>query len=139
VSGVGERKLQLYGDAFISEIRRYVLEKSSAGERVVGGTQLQTWELFKNGQSVEEISKIREISTMSIMNHLATMYERGELVDIRQWVSEDECDLIQGALSLFDEPYQLKPIFEHFEGSFSYDKIRWALAEWRVNASKAAS
>jgi len=139
VSGVGERKLQLYGDAFISEIRRYVLEKSSAGERVVGGTQLQTWELFKNGQSVEEISKIREISTMSIMNHLATMYERGELVDIRQWVSEDECDLIQGALSQFDEPYQLKPIFEHFEGSFSYDKIRWALAEWRVNTSKADS
>ncbi len=135
VSGVGERKLQLYGDAFIGAIRRYVLEKAEAGERVVGSTQLQTWELFKSGKTVEEIAQIRGISAMSVMNHLAAMYERGELIDIRQWVSEDECDLIQGALPLFEEPYQLKPIFEHFEGQFSYDKIRWALAERRLMAT----
>jgi ATP-dependent DNA helicase RecQ len=131
VSGVGERKLQLYGDAFIGEIRRFVLEKTSDGQRVTGSTQLQSWDMFKNGQSVETIAKIREISPFTVMGHLATMYERGEMVDIRQWVSPEECDVIQGALPLFDEPYPMRPIFDHFKEHFSFDKIRWALAEYR--------
>jgi ATP-dependent DNA helicase RecQ len=131
VSGVGERKLQLYGDAFIGSIRRFVLEKTSNGQRVTGSTQLQSWEMFKNGQPVEEIAKIREISPFTVMSHLASMYERGEMVDIGQWVSPEDCDFIQGALPLFEEPYQMRPLFDHFEGRFSFDQIRWALAAFR--------
>lgn len=131
VSGMGERKLQLYGDAFISEIRRFVLEKSEEGARVTGSTQLATWDLFKKGHAVEEIAQIRQISTMSVMNHLAQMYERGETLDIGRWVSPEECDLIQGALPLFEEPFQMKAIFEHFGERYNYDKIRFAIADYR--------
>ena len=131
VSGVGERKLQLYGDAFIAEIRRFVLEKSSEGQTVVGSTQLLSWEMFKNGQTVEAIATARELSPITVIGHLATMYERGELLDIGQWVSPEECDIIQGALPLFEEPYQLRPIFDHFDGRFAFDKIRWAIAAYR--------
>lgn len=131
VSGVGERKLQLYGDAFIGEIRRFVLEKTGDGTRVTGSTQLQTWDLFKKGHLVEEIAELRQISTLTVMSHLATMYERGESVDIGQWVSPEECDIIQGAFPLFEEPYQMKPIFEHFGERYSFDKIRWAIADFR--------
>ncbi|MCB9306502.1 MAG: DNA helicase RecQ [Lewinellaceae bacterium] len=131
VSGVGERKLQLYGDAFIEEIRRFVLEKSGDGSRVAGGTQLQSWEMFKKGRSVEEIAAERDISPVTVISHLATMYERGELIDIDRWVSPEEVDIIQGALGMFSEPYPQKELFEHFEGRFSYDKIRWAVADFR--------
>ena len=131
VSGMGERKLQLYGDAFIGEIRRFVLEKTGEGTRVTGSTQLQTWDLFKKGHFVEEIAEIRQISTLTVMSHLATMYERGESVDIGQWVSPEECDIIQGALPLFEEPYLMKAIFEHFNERYSFDKIRWAIADFR--------
>ena len=131
VNGMGERKLQLYGDAFIGEVRRFVLEKSDEGARVTGSSQLQTWELYRKGHSVAEIAEIREMSTLSVTSHLAQMYERGETLDISQWVSPDECDLIQGALPLFEEPYVLKAIHEHFEGRFDYDKIRFAIADFR--------
>jgi ATP-dependent DNA helicase RecQ len=131
VSGVGERKLQLYGDTFIGEIRRYVMEKSDEGASISGSTYLASWELFKAGESVEAIAESRGLSRMTVMSHLATMYERGELVDINQWVMPEELDLIQGALSLFEEPYQLKPIFEHFNERFNYDKIRWAIADFK--------
>ena len=131
VSGMGERKLQLYGDAFIGEIRRFVLEKSDEGARVTGSTQLQTWELFKKGHGIEEIAQIRQMSTMSVMNHLAQMYERGETLDIGQWVSPEEIDMIQGALPLFEEPYPLKAIYEHFGERYNYDKIRFAIADYR--------
>ncbi|MBL7797531.1 MAG: DNA helicase RecQ [Saprospiraceae bacterium] len=129
VSGVGERKLQLYGDAFISEIRRFVREKSEEGLNVPGSTYLLSWDLFQQGKPVEEIARLREISPITVVSHLATMYERGELVDISPWASPEALDLVQGALSLFEEPYQLKEIFEHFEHRFSYEAIRFAIAD----------
>lgn len=131
VSGVGERKLQNYGDVFIAEIRRYVMEKSNAGLNVTGSNYLQTWELWKQGRSVQQIAESRAIATITVMSHLATMYERGELLDIGQWVSPEELDIIQGALPLFEEPYQLKALHEHFGGRFSYDAIRMAVADAR--------
>jgi ATP-dependent DNA helicase RecQ len=131
VSGMGERKLQLYGDAFIAEIRRFVLEKTGEGARVTGSTQLITWDLYKKGHLVEEIAEIRGMSTLTIVSHLATMYERGETLDIGQWVSPEECDVIQGALPLFEEPYQMKAIFEHFGERYNFDKIRFAIADHR--------
>ncbi|MCC6279248.1 MAG: DNA helicase RecQ [Saprospiraceae bacterium] len=131
VTGVGERKLQLYGDAFIGAIRRFVLEKTNEGAKVTGSTYLQSWELFKQGKSVAEIAEMRNVSPMTVTGHLATMYERGELLDIRQWVQPEQMDIIQGALTLFSEPYPLKEIFEHFEHRFSYDQIRFSIADFR--------
>ncbi len=131
VSGVGERKLQLYGDAFIEAIRKFVLEKTGEGSRVTGSTQLVTWDLYKKGHLVEEIAEMRGVSTLTVVSHLATMYERGEMLDIRQWVSPEECDIIQGALPLFEEPYQMKAIHEHFNERYNYDKIRFAIADMR--------
>jgi len=131
VSGVGERKLQNYGDVFIAEIRRYVMEKNNAGLNVTGSTHLQTWELWKQGRSVQQIAESRAISTLTVVSHLAAMYERGELLDLSQWVSPEELDIIQGALPLFEEPYQLKILHDHFDGRFSYDAIRMAVADAR--------
>ena len=129
VSGVGERKLQLYGDAFIEEIRRFVREKSGEGQSVQGSTYLLTWDMYKAGRPINEIARAREISTTTVVSHLAVMYERGELVDFSAWASPETLDFIQGALHQFEEPYQLKEIYEHFEQRFSYEAIRFAIAD----------
>lgn len=139
ISGVGERKLQLFGDAFIGAIRSFVLEKTTEGQSIQGSTRLQSWEMFQNGKDVESIASERGMSARTVMNHLATMYECGELLDISRWVSPEECDIIQGALPLFEEPYQMKPIFEHFNERFDYDKIRWALASYRRKTGRPES
>lgn len=133
IEGVSERKLQLYGEAFMGEVRAFVLEKTQAGERVAGSTHFISYDLYKRGHLVEEIAELRGISRLTVLSHLATMYERGELLDLRQWVSPEECDIIQGALSLFEEPYQLKVIHEHFGERFNFDKIRFAIADYRRN------
>ncbi len=131
ISGVGERKLQLYGDAFLAEIRKFIVQKVDDGQNVPGSTFLQSWSLYEQGLSVEEIARRRDSSPLTVMNHLAVMYERGELIDLGQWVSPEEIDLIQGALPLFNEPYQLKELYEHFNHRLNFDKIRWAIADWR--------
>lgn len=131
VSGVGERKLQLYGDAFIEEIRRFVREKSGEGQNVQGSTYLLTWDLYKAGKPLDEIARERGISPVTAVSHLAIMYERGETVDFSAWATPETFDLIQGALPLFQEPYHLKDIYEHFNQRFSYEAIRFAIADMR--------
>ncbi|HAD11614.1 MAG TPA: DNA helicase RecQ [Saprospirales bacterium] len=136
VEGVSERKLQLYGDAFLREIRQFVLEKTRAGEKITGSTHYISYHMYQQGNTVEEIAQQRGFSPLTIMNHLATMYERGELLDISLWVSPEPCDIIQGALPMFEEPYQLKPLYEHFSERFNYDEIRWAIADFRKSAHR---
>lgn len=128
ISGMGERKLHRYGSRIIAEIRQFVVEKASDGVKIKNGSCLQTLELYQKGFPPEEIARMRSISSYSVTDHLVTMYEKGEDIDLTYWVSPDEIDLIKGALPLFTPPYRLQEIFTHFEERFNYDKIRWALA-----------
>ncbi|MBL7827878.1 MAG: DNA helicase RecQ [Saprospiraceae bacterium] len=137
ISGVGERKLQLFGDAFIAEIRKFMIEKTNEGQRLVGATTLVSFDLYKNGKSIEEIASERNIQARTVLNHLAEMYEMGESIDIRQWLSAEASDMICGALPLFEEPYQMRSIFEHFNEKFTFDQIRLAIAEYRKASNTA--
>lgn len=139
VSGVGEAKLKRYGDAFIGTVREFVLQKVADGTTVAGSTQLVTWDLFQQNLSVEEIAQRRGISAPTIVGHLAAMYEKGENLDIGQWISPEAVDIICGALPLFQEPYKLADIFEHFGQQFSFDQIRMAIADFNRRRAKMAA
>lgn len=130
IEGVSERKLQLYGNAFLSCIRGFVLEKTANGEKIQGSSPFISFDFFKNGLSATEIAEKRGLSPITILGHLATMYERGELIDIGQWLSPEEADLIQGAVPLFGPINQEKSLFDHFEGRFTLEKIRFAMADY---------
>jgi hypothetical protein len=52
-------------------------------------------------------------------------------LDLSPWISPEELDVIKGSLSLFEEPYIMKDIFEHFHQTYSFEKIRWAIADAR--------
>ncbi len=129
VSGVGERKLQLYGNQFLTAVQQYVLEKLESGVNVPGSTFLATWDLYKKGFSVEEIAQRRGVSPTTVLGHLAVLYEKGEAINIGRWVKPEAVDMICGALPLFSEPYKLAEIYEHFRQRFGFDEIRFAVAE----------
>ncbi len=153
VSGVGDAKLEAYGDAFTAAIRQFLLQKglpvesnmppesaaparrekrdktAPAGPKI--STYQQTLDLFRDGHTIPEIAEQRSISPSTIMGHLAYCYEQGEDLPIEEWVGPEEIDVIVGALPLFEAPYKLTPLFEHFNQRFDFDKIRWALAAYR--------
>lgn len=136
IQGVSERKLQLFGEAFLAEIRSFVLEKTAEGEKITGSSPLQSFTMFKQGLAVESIAAQRNLSPVTIMSHLAAMYEKGELFDLSQWIRPEDCDLIQGALPMFEEPFTLATLQEHFNGRYSLDQIRWAVADYRRGRRK---
>ena len=137
VPGVGEKKLEDYGRAFVEVIRDWLSENEREEftpleaappppprtPTVTGGTAAVTLELFKNGQSIAEIAKSRDLAESTIESHLAQSIENGARLDPRGLYTAEEERLMHDALKGYDE-IALKPVFEQLEGRISYGKLR---------------
>jgi ATP-dependent DNA helicase RecQ len=126
ISGVGERKLQLYGNRFMDVIIEFVRQTGSTKEK--GATYQETLALFRKGLPAETIALQRQLSLATIYSHLAILYERGEEIDISAFIKAKEIEQILQALKYLEKPVKLKAIFEYFDEKFSYQQIRFALA-----------
>lgn len=128
ISGVGEQKLREFGRRFLDAIQEFLLAKRDEGVKMQGTTYLETFRLYQQGLSPEEIAAKRELSPITIFSHLAYLYEKGERVDIGKYVSQETLRQVSAVLQNLEEPYQLKEIFEKLEGHVEYDKIRLSIA-----------
>jgi len=135
ISGVGERKMHLYGEQFKQAIIDFLMEKEKAGQKVQGSSHVLSFNLFKNGTSISDIATQRNIKDITVLTHLAKCYEQGEDFDVSEFIEAEEIDLILGALPHMEQPYKMTDIFNHFEEKVSYDKIRWALAHFYREAT----
>lgn len=127
ISGVGDRKLHLFGDFFMDSIREFT--KGDSPEEKLS-TYDQTLELLAQKFSIADIAEKRGLNETTIFSHLAILYERGEQVDISSYVSAKEIGQILNALQYLEEPFKLKSIHEYFDGMMNYNKIRLALAHY---------
>ena len=122
ISGVGASKLENYADDFLAVLRDY--ENNFTENKT--DTVEETFMLFKSGMNAESISRQREMTQSTIVNHLAKLIEQGsvELNDVVE-ISQPEIKKIQNAiLELGDEAKKLKPIFEYFDGEYNYETLR---------------
>ncbi|MGJ0516293.1 MAG: DNA helicase RecQ [Methylomicrobium sp.] len=128
ISGIGARKLELYGEQFLEVIAAHTAQPDSLSSDTAGASI----ELFRLGYSVERIAAQRGLKATTVYGHLAEGIERG-LVALQEVVElpEHEIGLIQDAiLNLPDEQKRaLKPVFEQFGGVYSYEILRCVRAE----------
>lgn len=125
ISGVGQRKLEVYGDEFIAEIINFVGSKSKKNKKK--DTNLVTYELYKEGFTIDEIAEKRDLKSATIFSHLAKLYTDGKAIDIYKFVSNEEVEKVRLAKNELENPQALKPYFEFFNGEIEYFKIRLAL------------
>jgi ATP-dependent DNA helicase RecQ len=125
ISGVGQRKLEVYGDEFIAEIINFVGSKSKKNKKK--DTNLVTYELYKEGFTIDEIAEKRDLKSTTIFSHLAKLYTDGKAIDIYKFVSNEEVEKVRLAKNELENPQALKPYFEYFNGEIEYFKIRLAL------------
>lgn len=131
VSGVGENKFTHYGEAFINEILNYAREKTAPGTRVVNGmTYIETHELYQKGFSPSQIAQKRNLNELTIYSHLAKLYEDGQDIDIRQYLTDNDYQTIVVAANQLglERGAALKPLYEHLNEKYDYYKLRIALA-----------
>ena len=100
ISGVGEKKLREFGDVFMAEITSHLRANprqvfaddtfTSPAESVrprLTETVSETLQYFRQGQSVEEIARSRNLTESTIYGHLAAAIEAGEAVDLSRLLS----------------------------------------------------
>ncbi|RYF03614.1 MAG: ATP-dependent DNA helicase RecQ, partial [Oxalobacteraceae bacterium] len=124
VSGVGERKLQLFGRQFLATITGYVRGRVQAGEKPKGSTQLQTLDLFNQGMTIEEIAVERTLKSSSIASHLVQLARAGYDIDLVSLLDPTDRREIEKAIREVGlEEGLLKPVFEHLNGRYDYAKL----------------
>jgi len=140
LDGVNIHKARQYGQCFISEIKAYCQQQSSASLSPGGkksrfslsNTLSLTLELYKQGLSAEEIANYRNLKSTTILGHLAELIEMQQPVDVDKLVPPKRQEPILQAIKQVGTA-SLKTIYEHLLESYSYGEIRLVLASWRQN------
>ncbi len=140
VSGVGESKLDRYGEIFIKEISVFLnefpehqveVQKPASTKKANHSdtpSYLISYALFKEHRGIKEISKERGMSTATIENHIIRTYQEGILDDWSMLFTEEEETLIEEAVSKVG-PAPLKPIKEELPKEISYFQIKGYLVK----------
>jgi ATP-dependent DNA helicase RecQ len=151
--GVGKNKLDTYFTAFTDEIQAYCeyhhlemelapppkpkpLEKKvSKAEATPKPTKLtepaepkistrqQTLDLYRQGMSIEDIARERNLKSSTIEGHLAELYEAGEDIDIRPLIPPGQFQVIADALQRLGGD-ALGPVKSELGEEYSYGAIR---------------
>ncbi|GAA3576691.1 DNA helicase RecQ [Snuella lapsa] len=125
INGVGQRKLEVYGDVFIAEILDFIGAKVKKPKKT--DTHLVTYELYKQGLSIDEISSQRKLKSQTIYSHISKLYSDGKAINIFDFISKSEVEAVRKAKIALGSPNALRPYFEYFNESVDYFKIRLAL------------
>ncbi len=123
ISGVGQRKLEVYGDEFIAEITKFIRQKPKKKN-----TFDETFRLYKKGLSVDEISDQRGLNPVTVYSHIAKLFADGKAVDLYDFVTKEEVEKVRIAKEKLGNPDLLKPYYEFFEDKIGYTTIRMSLA-----------
>ncbi|WP_370424909.1 DNA helicase RecQ [Tenacibaculum dicentrarchi] len=123
ISGVGQRKLEVYGGEFMEEIRAFIKEKKKGKK----DTTLETYNLYKEGFSIDEIAEKRSLKAQTIFSHLSKLYLEGKDVNLDKFIDANTIKLIANAKKVLKNEIALKPYFEFLGEKVPYEQIRIGL------------
>jgi ATP-dependent DNA helicase RecQ len=96
--------------------------------RILSPTASQTYQLFCEGRTVEQIARQRNLVVTTIEGHLIECLEMGLAVDVSRLVSESDRAQIENSIARHGLEGGLKPIRESLPESISYNMIRFVAA-----------
>jgi len=127
ISGVGEKKLELYGDQFLEVLQQFSTMDTS-------DTVNESLELFRLGYTVEQVAEKRKLKTETIYTHLSQALEDG-CVELTEVIDLDENEIRQIEEAIINLPEEqknaLKPLYELFDETYSYSVLRCVRANFQ--------
>ncbi|MBI3135391.1 MAG: DNA helicase RecQ [Bacteroidetes bacterium] len=124
VQGMGQTKFERFGNTILEIVASF----NDSPKKDKRSTFEQTFELYQQGLTVEEMAVNRQMTENTIYGHLARLYEEGKPVNLHQFVSEFEVSKVKEARKKLNHTNQLKPIFDELNGEMDYRKIGLALS-----------
>ncbi|MGL5035378.1 MAG: helix-turn-helix domain-containing protein, partial [Microcystaceae cyanobacterium] len=150
VSGVGDYKLQRYGQAFLTVLKSEAKDSdrlspthsetrstqpssakfSTLSPTNPGESLLETLTLYQQGLDLTQIANHRQLKTTTITEHFVKLIEISRITELENLVNlEHQQEIAKAIAALGDE--RLTPIYEHFNGKYSYDEIKFVRAYLR--------
>ncbi len=123
ISGVGQRKLEVYGGEFMEEIKTFINEKKRGRK----DTTLETFQLYKEDFTIDEIADKRNLKAQTIFSHLSKLYLEGKDVSLDEFIEADTLKLVANAKKVLKNESTLKPYFEFLGEKVPYEQIRIGL------------
>jgi ATP-dependent DNA helicase RecQ len=138
VAGFGERKSEMYGRLILGAFERFDNgARASAPLEKRSRPAEETLRLLKAGSSFEEIARIRGRQVSTVVSHVASLVERGDLEFGRGWVAEDKLASIEAACAQFGVE-GLRPLKDALPPEITYEEIKLVVARVRWEKSSAA-
>ncbi|MEG4988187.1 DNA helicase RecQ [Microcoleus sp. BR0-C5] len=145
VYGVGSNKRDKYGKVFLEAIRTFCQEQDLPTgaassdvanlpnlSNVASYSQMQTWELYRQGLTVQGIANARGMSPNTISGHLIELMEMGREVDINLLVESERQQAIVYAIEVMGDE-KLRAIYDFLEERYTFEEIKFVRAWWRQN------
>lgn len=132
IKGVGESKLKRYGEEFLDAIRKYIednkIEISSENKTVTekDPSHIVTFNMYKEGKSLEEICKERDLKILTVQEHIMKASLEGLDVDLNDFIPEEHKEQIYNVIKRVGAE-KLKTIKEELPEDVSYMSIKAVL------------
>lgn len=134
ITGIGERKAQMYGEAILNALQRYRNgARSSALPEKKTAPSIATLQLLGQGKTLEEIAEIRGRQLSTIINSVAALIETGQVEFKTAWIDRNRETVIKAACARLglENVTQLKPLKEVLPPEITYGEIRLVVAQLR--------
>lgn len=149
VKGVGERKLERYGETITSIVLDYMKEKGLSSVETASKSKtitqkgksdsseektkshILTYNMFLTGKSLEEIADERDLSLNTIKSHIVDCCMEGYDVDINSLVSKQQEELILKTIKHIGGAEKLKPIKEALPEEIEYFAIKAVIYKYK--------
>ena len=139
VSGIGERKAELYGRQILEALRRFENgSRSSPVPEKKMDPVAETMRLLEQGRSFDEIAAIRGRQRTTIVSMVADLVERGRVEFQSSWVDQEKQKKIEEACGKLGLG-KLTPIREFLPPGVSYEDIRLVVSRLRRQRQPGAS
>src|SRR6201987_5369739 len=134
ITGIGERKAELYGKDILAALKRYEEgARASALPQKLTAPGLETLKLLKEGKTLEDIAATRGRQIATVVNTIAALVESGQVEFQPAWIDRNRDAVITAACERagLDNLTRLKPLKEVLPPEISYEEIRLVVARVR--------
>jgi ATP-dependent DNA helicase RecQ len=139
ITGIGERKADLYGQGILAALRQY-----REGARAAAATEkktapaLETLQLLAEGKTFEDIARIRARQISTVVNAVAGLVEKGDVEFRPEWIDRNKLAVIEAACTNLglERLERLKTLKDVLPPEITYDEIRLVVARFRRQTTK---
>ncbi|MGB8913970.1 MAG: RecQ family ATP-dependent DNA helicase, partial [Candidatus Sulfotelmatobacter sp.] len=130
ITGIGERKAELYGQEILNALEKFRQGKRAAGAERAAKPADETLRLLSEGKTLEEIAETRGRQVSTVVSAVANLVGTGQVEFRPEWVSKEKQSVIEAACAKVGME-RLKALKDILPPEISYDEIKLMVGKVR--------